>query len=219
MRGVTNRDGGVSRRRRRRRAEALNTRVSITLAVGSWFAVSLTAMRIAASILLLTGLATLNAATLERLTIEQMAQQATAVVRGRVVEARTARFGALVYTMHRLEAEEQWKGAPIAGLEVAVPGGTYEGVTYSFGGTPELKVGEEYLLFLWTGPSGRTQVVGWSQGVFRVVRRSDGLVVTRTEAEDSVFAGEDGAERSQALETTFDQLAARVRAALENNAR
>lgn len=219
MRGVTNRDGGVSRRRRRRRTEALNTRVSITLAVGSWFAVSLTTMRIAASILLLTGLATLNAATLERLTIEQMAQQATAVVRGRVGEARTARFGALVYTLHRLEAEEQWKGAPIAGLEVAVPGGTYEGVTYSFGGTPELRTGEEYLLFLWTGPSGRTQIVGWSQGVFHVVQRSDGVVVTRTEAEDTVFAGEDGPERSQALETTLDQLAAQVRAALESNPR
>jgi len=173
-------------------------------------------MRVAASILLLAGLATLHAATLERLTIEQMAQQATAVVRGRVGEARAARFGALVYTLHRLEAEEQWKGAAIAGLEVAVPGGTYEGVTYSFGGTPELKAGEEYLLFLWTGPSGRTQIVGLSQGVFRIVPRPDGVAVTRTEAEDSVFAGEDGGQSSQALETTLDQLRARVRAALES---
>jgi hypothetical protein len=174
------------------------------------------AMRVAASILLLSGLAVLQAATLERLTIEQMAQQATAVVRGRVGEARTTRFGALVYTLHRFEAEEQWKGAPVEGLEVAVPGGTYEGVTYSFGGTPELNAGEEYLLFLWTGPSGRTQVLGLSQGVFRVLRRSDGVVVTRTEAEDSVFAGEDGANSSQALDTTLDQLAARVRAAMES---
>lgn len=176
-------------------------------------------MRVAASILLMSGLAVLPAATLERLTIEQMAQQATAVVRGRVGEARTARFGALVYTLHGFEAEEQWKGAPIAGLKVAVPGGTYEGVTYSFGGAPELKAGEEYLLFLWTGPSGRTQIVGLSQGVFRVLRRSGGVVVTRTEAEDSVFAGEDSAESSQALETTLDQLAARVRAALESKPR
>lgn len=176
-------------------------------------------MRVAASILLLGGLAALQAATLERLTIEQMAQQATAVVRGRVGEARTARFGALVYTLHGFDVEEQWTGAPIASLEVAVPGGTYEGVTYSFGGTPELKAGEEYLLFLWTGPSGRTQIVGLSQGVFRVLRRSGGVVVTRTEAEDSVFAGEDGAQRSQALEMTLDQLAASVRAALETNPR
>jgi len=174
-------------------------------------------MRVAASILLLSGLAALNAATLERLTIEEMAKQATAVVRGRVGPARAARFGALVYTLHRFEAEELWKGAPIAGLEVAVPGGTYEGVTYSFGGTPEFQAGEEYVLFLWTGPSGRTQIVGLSQGVLRVRRHPGGAVVTRTEAEDSVFAGEDGAERSQALETTLDQLAARVRAALERN--
>jgi hypothetical protein len=39
----------------------------------------------------------------------------------------------------------------------------------------------------------------------------------RTDAEDSVFAGEDGAKNSQALETTLDQLAARVSAALESN--
>jgi hypothetical protein len=174
-------------------------------------------MRVAASILLLAGLATLDAATLERLTIDEIAQQATAVVRGRVGEARAVRFGALVYTLHRFEAEEQWKGAAVAGLEVAVPGGTYEGVTYSFGGTPELKAGEEYLLFLWTGPSGRTQIVGLSQGVFRVVRRSDSVIVTRTQAENSVFAGEDGAGSSQALQTTLDQLRAQVRAALESN--
>lgn len=174
-------------------------------------------MRIAVAVLLLSGCAVLNAATLERMSVEQMAQQATAVVRGRVGEARAARFGALVYTLYGFETEQQWKGAAIAGLEVAVPGGTYQGVTYSFGGAPELQAGEEYLLFLWTGPSGRTQIVGLSQGVFRVLRRSDGVVVTRTDAEDSVFAGEDGAKRSQALETTLDELAARVRKALENN--
>lgn len=174
-------------------------------------------MRALASILLLSGFATLHAATLERLTIEEMAQQATAVVRGRVGEAHAARFGALVYTMHGFEAEEQWKGAPVSELEVAVLGGTYEGVTYSFGGTPELKAGDEYVLFLWTGPSGRTQIVGLSQGVFRVVRGADGASVLRTEAEDSVFAGEDGAQQSQALETKLGELAARVRAALETN--
>jgi hypothetical protein len=174
-------------------------------------------MRVAASILLLGGLAALGAATLERLTIEQMAQQATAVARGRVGEARAARFGALVYTLHRFDAEEYLKGGPIAGLELAVPGGTYQGVTYSFGGTPELTAGEEYLLFLWTGPSGRTQIVGLSQGAFRVVRRSDDVIVVRTDAEDSVFAGEAGGESSQALQTTLDQLKVRVRAALESS--
>jgi hypothetical protein len=174
-------------------------------------------MRLAASILLLGGLAALYAATLERLTVEQMAQQATAVVRGTVGEGRTARFGALVYTLHRFEAIEQWKGAPTGVLEVAVPGGTLGGVTYSFAGTPELRAGDEYVLFLWTGPSGRTQIVGLSQGVFRVLRRSGGPIVTRPEAEDSVFAGEAGGRRSQALQTTLDQLAAMVRAGLESN--
>jgi hypothetical protein len=174
-------------------------------------------MRIAATILLLSGFAVLNAATLERLSVEQMAQQATAVVRGRVGEARAARFGALVYTLYGFETEQLWKGSPTPGLEIAVPGGTYQGVTYSFGGMPELKAGEEYLLFLWTGPSGRTQIVGLSQGVFRVLRRAEGVVVMRTDAGDSVFAGEDGAKSSQALETTLDQLAARVSAALESN--
>ena len=174
-------------------------------------------MRVTAIILLLSGFTALGAATLERLSVEQMAQQATAVVRGRVGEARSVRPGALVYTLYSFESEQIWKGASTANLEVAIPGGTYQGVTYSFGGTPELKAGEEYVLFLWTGPSGRTQIVGLSQGVFRVLHRAEGVVVMRTEAEDSVFAGEEGGRSSQVLEATLAQFEARVRAALESD--
>jgi len=172
-------------------------------------------MRFGASILLFAGLATLNAATLERMSVDEMAQQSTAVVRGRVGDAQTTRIGALVYTLYGFEIEEQWKGSPSPGLEVAVLGGTYQGLTYTFAGTPELKYGDEYILFLWTGPSGRTQIVGLSQGVFRVVRHPGGAAVAQAEAEESKFVGEGGTQRPQALQMPLDRFAASVHAALE----
>lgn len=171
-------------------------------------------MRFIRYMLVLAACASVSAATLERLTIEEMAQQSTSVVRGQVGEARSDRFGALVYTLHGFEVQEQWTGSPIAGLEVAIPGGTYEGLTYRFGGTPELKPGEEYVLFLWTGPSGRTQIVGLSQGVFQIVRRPEDTVVIRNPVGDTVFAGDSDDNVDPVVRMPLERLAARVRAAV-----
>ena len=171
-------------------------------------------MRFVGYMLVLAACSSMSAATLERLTVEEMAQQATSIVRGHVGEARSDRFGALVYTLHRFEVQEQWTGSPIAGLEVAIPGGTYEGLTYRFGGTPELEPGDEYVLFLWTGPSGRTQIVGLSQGVFQVVRQAEGPVVIRNPVGDTLFVGDSDENVDQAVQMPLERLAARVRAAV-----
>jgi hypothetical protein len=165
-------------------------------------------MRFALSMLILAVCVPLGAATLERLTVEEMAQQATAVVRGHVGESRSDRFGALVYTLHSFKVQEQWTGAPIPTLEVAVPGGTYEGLTYRFGGTPELIPGGEYVLFVWTGPSGRTQIIGLSQGAFLVTSSADGPLVVRNPVGDTVFADAD--EDEQTVRMSLPRLAARV---------
>lgn len=164
----------------------------------------------AVSILLLVVALSLPAATLESLTVEEMTQQATAVVRGRIGEARSTRVGALVYTMHQLEVLEQWTGKPLSTLEVAIPGGTFEGVTYRFGGTPEFAPGGEYILFLWTGPSGRTQIVGLTQGVFRVWRQGEQTLAARTAAANTVFVGGDNAQDKQGIEMPLSGLVARI---------
>lgn len=171
-------------------------------------------MRFVRYMLVLAACTSMSGATLERLTVEEMAQQSTSVVRGQVGEARSDRFGALVYTLHGFDVQEQWTGSPITGLEVAVPGGTYEGLTYRFGGTPELKPGDEYVLFLWTGPSGRTQIVGLSQGVFQVVRQDEGTVVIRNPVDDTVFAGDSDEKAERTVRMPLERLAARVQAAV-----
>ena len=53
-------------------------------------------------------------------------------------------------------------------------GGTAGRFRQSVPGVPQLVTGKEYLLFLWTGPSGRTQVIGFTQGVFSLPQAEDG---------------------------------------------
>ena len=120
-----------------------------------------------------------HAATLESMTIERLASEATAIVRGTVGESRVGRFGALVYTLSRFEVAEVVKGVPPKDLEVALPGGSIGNLSQRFSGVPRLAAGQEYLAFLWTGPSGRTQVVGFGQGLFEIHRQGDRVEARR----------------------------------------
>lgn len=211
---MTDWDGDVSRRPSQRRQDELNPCVSIALGLAVELPFFPKRMRFAHLVLILLACAPMGAATLERLTIEDMAQNATAVVRGQVGESHADRFGALVYTLHAVEVQEQWTGEAIADLEVAVPGGTYQGLTYRFGGTPELVPGTNYVLFLWTGPSGRTQIIGLSQGVFEIVESPDGPQVVRNPVGGTSFvAKSDGADEER-IRMSLAKLATRVQAAL-----
>jgi hypothetical protein len=124
------------------------------------------------SLLALTfALAALRATTLEQLTLDEMIQQSTSIVRARVGGSRTAYRGAGIYTFYQLAVLETWKSPSKSGggpTEIAVPGGVVEGVRQIATGAPDLKPGQEYVLFLWTSRSGLTQVMGLSQGRFHV---------------------------------------------------
>lgn len=104
--------------------------------------------------------------TLQHLSLEDLAARATAVVRGFAGGSHAEQEGALAFTTSAFEVVERWKGNPEPALTVSLPGGARS----PFAGVPTLVPGREYVLFLWTGPSGRTQVVGLSQGVFEVRR-------------------------------------------------
>jgi hypothetical protein len=123
-----------------------------------------------------------RATTLERLTLDDMTLKSTAIVRARVTGSHSAYLGtgrgADIYTYYQLQVLETWKSpgpAPtLAPTEVAVPGGVANGIRQSVAGAPELKPGQEYVLFLWTSRSGLTQVIGLSQGVFNLSEESSG---------------------------------------------
>ena len=112
--------------------------------------------------------ASLRATTLEQLTLDDMIQKSTAIVRARVLGSRSGSHGTNIYTYVQLQTLETWKGSSSTTTEVAIPGGVVNGIRQSVAGAPELKPGSEYVLFLWTSRSGLTQVIGLSQGLFKV---------------------------------------------------
>jgi hypothetical protein len=118
-----------------------------------------------------------QAATLEYLSIDDMVAKSTAIVRGRVLSASASPRGPLIYTHFRVQVLERWKGPEAAEIEVAVPGGSVQGRKQTFSGAPQLAEGVEYVLFLWTGRNGLTQVIGLSQGVFHLAKDASGEVV------------------------------------------
>lgn len=115
-------------------------------------------------LVLLAGTVSLMAATLERLSLDDMIAQSTAIQRAKVTGSSATYHGPAIYTHYKLQVTESWKGDAIT--DVMVPGGTANGVTQSVAGAPALRTGKEYVLFLWKGPSGNTQVLGLTQGLF-----------------------------------------------------
>lgn len=130
---------------------------------------------------LLPGAAPLSGVTMQQLSADDLAVKSTAIVRGRVVDQYTAIAGPTVYTHYRIAVTETWKGAAAGTVDVALPGGTASGLRQTYPGVPQLSLGRDYLLYLWSSPSGLTMPTGFSQGIFTVVPGNDtaGLQVTR----------------------------------------
>jgi hypothetical protein len=133
-------------------------------------------MRILSMTLAVAG--TLFATTLQKLSTDDMIQKSTAIVHVKVTGTRGAfRGGTDIYTYYQLQVMESWKGLNAQPLEVAVPGGVARGLRQSVAGAPSLNVGGEYVIFLWTSPSGLTQIIGLSQGLFSVAKNEAGTAL------------------------------------------
>jgi hypothetical protein len=128
-------------------------------------------------------LSTVCASTLQELTMEDMIQKSTAIVRAKVLGSHAEARGRDIYTYYQLQVVENLKSAGSQQLDLAVPGGTAAGLRQRVGGAPELNAGGEYVIFLWTGRPGFTQIIGLSQGLFSVVHNAAGdAVLTRPAA-------------------------------------
>ncbi|MCL5742489.1 MAG: hypothetical protein M1541_00985 [Acidobacteria bacterium] len=124
-------------------------------------------MRLILAVIWLLGTG-LHAATLEKLTLDDMIQKSTDIVRAKVGSSYAAFRGSIIYTNFKIQVLERWKGTDQPAMEVSVPGGIAGGLRQSFAGVPQLIDGKEYLLFLWKGKTGGTQVIGFTQGVFQL---------------------------------------------------
>ncbi len=132
--------------------------------------------------LLALAVTPLAGATLERLSLDEMILKSTEIVRGRVLTSQAVRRGSIIYTRSTVQVVERWKGAPAANVQVSVPGGTLDGLRQTFSGAPKLENGVEYVLFLWTGSSGVTHVIGLSQGLFDLKLDNKGQTVVHRAA-------------------------------------
>lgn len=136
-----------------------------------------------------------EATILQQLTLDAMVQKSTSIVRARVTSSSEVVRGADVFTIYKFEPLETLKSGPAA-REVAVPGGVAGGMRQVVEGAPILRAGREYVLFLWTGRSGLTQLMGMSQGLFNVERTA---------------AGDRQASRAAASEQMLDSMGRRVK--------
>jgi hypothetical protein len=127
-------------------------------------------------------LAPAGATTLLKMSMSDLILQSTSIVRARVTGSRTASVGPNIYTYYQLQVSETLKKGAALPSEVAVPGGVYENLRQIGIGSPELTQGQEYVLFLWTGRSGRTQVSGLSQGLFSLTQDASGNTVLKRSA-------------------------------------
>jgi hypothetical protein len=154
-------------------------------------------------------------ATLQQLSMDQMTDLATSVVRARVTSVSaaisTASGTSTIYTHYQLQVSEVWKGSALA--EVAMPGGTVNGQHQNFPGVPELKVGSEYVLFLWKSPTtGTIQTLGLTQGIFEVSDQADGSVVAHRRQSGELMVDATGRRvADRAVRMGLTQMKARVR--------
>lgn len=155
-----------------------------------------------------------SAATLQQLSVPQMTQAATSIVRARVVSAGAALNGNTIYTHYRLQVTESWKG--FTPSEVAIPGGIANGVRQSFPGMPQLTVGAEYVMFLWTsGSTGITHLVGLQQGLFNLSAQADGSTLAVRPLIGEMLLDASGRKvADQAVQMNISTLKANVRSSL-----
>jgi len=166
------------------------------------------------------SMAQLSGATLSRLTLDDMINQSTAIVRARISGSYAAARGPVIYTFYQAQVVDRWKGTSQGTVEVALPGGTANGLRQAFPGTPQLTEGKEYLLFLWTSKSGLTQIIGLTQGLFDLVQDASGVsTVTRGASSNSLLDPRTGVlVKDEAIQMQLKDFGARIATTLGKGA-
>lgn len=166
--------------------------------------------------LMALGLNLAHGATLARLSLDEMISQSTAIVRGRVTGSSAAVSGTIIYTNYSIQVTEQFKGSAQSLITVAVPGGVANNRRQTFPGSPEFKSGDEFVFFLWTGKSGKTQIIGLTQGLFRLSANATGdAVATRAASAELMLDRATGEPvRDQAVIMNLSDLRAHIASVL-----
>ena len=130
-------------------------------------------MKQIALVLLLLGCVFLpraEATTLIRLDLDDLTAESSAVVYGKIVASRVERNSSktMIFTVYTVQADQYLKSALGPVFELHEPGGVLDGLGMHVAGVPAFTVGQEAVLFVWTGKHGQHQVTGFEQGSFPV---------------------------------------------------
>ena len=168
-------------------------------------------MRVVAISLFLASVGIPAGATiLQQLTLDEMVTKSTSIVRAKVTGSSEVVRGGDVFTLYKFETLEILKSGRAA-QEVAVPGGVAGGMRQVVAGAPTLRAGREYVLFLWTGRSGLTQLMGMSQGLFNVERTTaNDRQASRAAVGEQMLDPAGHAVRGEALSMPLTELKAKV---------
>ena len=106
----------------------------------------------------------------------ELARDARAIARGRVVavDAQWTSDRRTIETLVTLEVESYLKGALGQTVQFRVPGGRFGRFRSIVVGAPEFDIDDRVVVFLGARGPSVPYVVGFSQGVYRISRSSDG---------------------------------------------
>jgi hypothetical protein len=160
---------------------------------------------------LLGAILPLCATTLQILSVDSMIAKSSMIVRARPTPLSSFQRGGLIYTSYRLSVSATLKGDPVSTLQVAVPGGNYQGLHQAVAGSPGLETGSEYVMFIWTSPRGSNYILGLSQGLFEVHTNTSGAVVlTRGPASAKTIDAAGSAVSDKGATLLFTDLKAKI---------
>jgi hypothetical protein len=127
-----------------------------------------------------------SASVLIHLTFAEMTEQSSAILLGRCMEVKSVRTAeGEIVTQNVFDAQEYYKGNLGLRVTITEPGGRVGNFITESSGVPQFTVGEQAVLFVWTSRSGRHQVIGYTQGRFRVRRDAQtGAASLRQSASD-----------------------------------
>jgi hypothetical protein len=157
------------------------------------------------------------ATTLVKLSVDEMVAQSTDIVRGRVSNCEAVQRGSSIMTQCVVSVSERLKGVAASTMAIAIPGGAMRNasgrrVRQVIVGAPALNEKQEYLLFLWTGRTGVTQLIGLSQGALEIKLSGNQAVAQRAPMADAAFRNAQGEEvDDDGVSVTLDSIRQRVR--------
>jgi hypothetical protein len=158
-----------------------------------------------------------SATTLQQLSLADMISKSTAIVHAKATGSYTAVRNGNIYTYYQFQVSQTFKpaGPATQPLQVAVPGGAAQGVLQSVPGAPTISIGVDYVLFLWTSPRGLTQVIGLSQGLFRMTSDPAGnAIIVRPASTEPMLDANGNAVTDQAMVFRWSDVLSQIQKAV-----